>query len=145
MRARGELGSVTVLIAAVLVVAILLCTAVARLAGAAREKARAENAADAAALAAADGMALGENVARACARASATAVENGARLLSCADRNSGMQVTVQLDEARAAARAEFAQFERFELRMRTNPVTGFVSEVASGVANGHNGSHGQRW
>jgi secretion/DNA translocation related TadE-like protein len=107
----GERGNVTVLLAAVLVVAVLLCTAVARLAGAAREKARAENAADAAALAAADGMALGDSVVDACARASRTAVENDARLLSCSNRNSGMQVSVQLDRARAEARAEFA--ERF--------------------------------
>ena len=103
-----ERGNVTVLLAAVLVVAVLLCTAVARLAGAAREKAWAENAADAAALAAADGMALGDSVGDACARASRTAAENEARLLSCANRDSGMQVTVQLDRARAQARAEFA-------------------------------------
>jgi secretion/DNA translocation related TadE-like protein len=102
-----EHGSVTVLIAAVLVVAVLLCTAVARLAGAAREKARAENAADASALAAADGMALGDTVVGACARAGQTAIENGARLLSCANRDSGMQVRVQLDQAHAEARAEF--------------------------------------
>jgi secretion/DNA translocation related TadE-like protein len=108
--AAGERGNVTVLLAALLVVALLLCTAVARLAGAAREKARAENAADAAALAAADGMALGDTVAHACARAKQTAAENGARLLSCADANSGMQVSVQLDRARSEARAEFTRF-----------------------------------
>jgi secretion/DNA translocation related TadE-like protein len=103
-----ERGNVTVLLAAVLVVAVLLCTAVARLAGAAREKARAENAADAAALAAADGMALGDTAAGACARATRTAADNGARLVSCAEHNSGMQVIVHLDRARAEARAEFA-------------------------------------
>jgi secretion/DNA translocation related TadE-like protein len=102
-----ERGNVSVLLAAVLVVAVLLCTSLARLAGAAREKARAENAADAAALAAADGMALGDTVAHACARAGQTAVDNGARLLTCTDRNSGMQVIVRLDRADAQARAEF--------------------------------------
>jgi secretion/DNA translocation related TadE-like protein len=107
VNAVDERGNVTVLLTAVLVVAVLLCTAVARLAGAASEKARAENAADAAALAAADGMALGDVVVHACERARQTAAENGARLLSCADRNSGMQVSVQLDRARAEARAEF--------------------------------------
>jgi secretion/DNA translocation related TadE-like protein len=105
--ARDERGNVTVLLAALLVVTVLLCTAVARLAAAAREKARAENAADAAALAGADGMALGDTVLHACARARQTAAENDARLLSCTNRNSGMQVVVQLDRARAEARAEF--------------------------------------
>ncbi len=47
------------LLAAVIVVAMLLCTAVARLGGAAAEKSRANNAADASALAAADRLALG--------------------------------------------------------------------------------------
>jgi DNA topoisomerase I len=107
MTTADQRGNVTVLLAAVLVVAVLLCTAVARLAGAAREKARAENAADATALAAADAMALGDSVVHACARARQTAAENDARLLSCANRNSGMQVVVQIDRARAEARAEF--------------------------------------
>jgi secretion/DNA translocation related TadE-like protein len=107
----GERGNVSVLLAAVLVVAVLLCTAVARLAGAAREKARAENAADAAALAAADGMALGDTVTRACARADHTAIYNGARLLSCRNRDSGMQVSVRLARAYAEARAEFSRLE----------------------------------
>ena len=113
MTVGGERGNVSVLLAAVLVVAVLLCTAVARLAGAAREKARAENAADAAALAAADGMALGDTVGRACARAGQTAADNGARLLSCTNRNSGIQVSVRLDRAYAEARAEFEGFEAF--------------------------------
>ena len=116
MNPGRERGNVSVLLAAVLVVAVLLCTAVARLAGAAREKARAENAADAAALAAADGMALGDTVARACARAGRTAADNGAQLLSCADRNSGMQVTVRLDRAYAEARAEFRRFAAIGVR-----------------------------
>jgi secretion/DNA translocation related TadE-like protein len=107
----AERGNVSVLLAAVLVVAVLLCTALARVAGAAREKARAENAADAAALAAADGMALGDTVGRACARAGETAIDNGARLLSCRNRDSGMQVRVRLDRADAEARAEFSRFE----------------------------------
>jgi len=106
--AGDQRGNVTVLLAAVLVVAVLLCTAVGRLATAAREKARAENAADASALAAADGMALGDTAVHACARARQTAADNDAHLLSCANRNSGMQVVVQLDRARAEARAEFA-------------------------------------
>lgn len=107
MTAGDERGNVTVLLTAVLVVAVLLCTSVARLAAAAREKARAENAADAGALAAADAMALGGTVGQACTRARQTATENHARLLSCANRNSGMQVVVELDRARAQARAEF--------------------------------------
>ena len=145
MTARDEQGSITVLVAAVLVLAVLFCTGVARVAGAAREKARAENAADAAALAAADGIALGDTVTHACARARETASENGARLLSCANRNSGMQVRVQLDGARAEARAEFARFTRVEVRMSPIPVNRPFRDVITGVANGHNGSQGQRW
>ena len=59
------------------------CGAVARLGGAVVEKSRASNAADAAALAAAGALALGRSAVRACAVARATAIDNGARLLTC--------------------------------------------------------------
>ena len=51
---------------------------------------------------------IDRHAARRAAEPKRTAAENDARMLSCADRNSGMQVSVQLDRARAEARAEFA-------------------------------------
>ena len=57
---NDQRGNVSLLVIAVMVVAVVLCTAVARLGGAVAAKSRANNAADAAALAAADGLALGE-------------------------------------------------------------------------------------
>ncbi len=104
---RSERGQVLVLFAGG-IVALLLVAALAFDVGMMLLERRDEqNAADAAALAAADGMALGDGTVRACARARRTAADNGAQLLSCADRNSGMQVLVALGRARAAARAEF--------------------------------------
>lgn len=103
-------GNVSVLITAVIVVAALLCTAVARLGSGVVEKSRANNAADAAALAAADGLALGRAPGRACAVARQTAIDNGARLLACRCPASPTgvtvaEVTIALGEARARARA----------------------------------------
>ena len=111
-RSRPEAqGNVSVLVTAVIVLAALLCMAVARLGSGVVEKARANNAADAAALAAADGLALGRLPARACAIARQTAIDNGARLLACSGGASPThvtvaEVTVAMGEARARARAE---------------------------------------
>jgi secretion/DNA translocation related TadE-like protein len=103
-------GNVSILVTAVIVVTALVCTAVARLGSGVVEKSRANNAADAAALAAADGLALGHAPARACAVARQTAIDNGAKLLACRCRVSPTgvnvaEVTVAMDEARAQARA----------------------------------------
>ena len=103
-------GNVSILVTAVIVVTALVCTAVARLGSGVVEKSRANNAADAAALAAADGLALGHSPARACVIARETAIDNGARLLACRCRVSPTrmteaEVTVAMDEARAQARA----------------------------------------
>ena len=108
---RDARGNVTVLVAAVIVVAVLLCTAVARLGTAAAERSRANNAADASALAAADRLALGRSPAEACAVARRTAADNGARLLTCrcgsaAGEVVGTEVTLAMGDARARARAE---------------------------------------
>jgi len=108
---RDARGNVTVLVAAVIVVAVLLATAVARFGGAVAEKSRANNAADAAALAAADGLALGRSPDEACALARSTAVDNGARLLTCVYRASttearSAEVVVEIGNAKARARAE---------------------------------------
>jgi secretion/DNA translocation related TadE-like protein len=108
-RNPDERGNVTVLVAAVVVVAIILCAALAHFGTAVAEKARAENAADAAALAAADGLALGRSMSEACSEASSTAIDNGARLLTCRSRSASRVVTaeviVAIGEARAGARA----------------------------------------
>jgi secretion/DNA translocation related TadE-like protein len=107
---RDARGNVSVLVAAVIVVSVLLCTAVARLGSAVAEKSRANNAADAAALAAADRLALGRSPVDACAVARQTAAQNGARLLTCGRRGpagagTSAEVTVEIGDARAQARA----------------------------------------
>ena len=80
---RAERGGVSMLMLAVLVVGLVLATGAARLGGALVGRARAEAAADAAALAAADRLALGDGSAAARAAADATAASNDARLVSC--------------------------------------------------------------
>lgn len=102
---RSERGNVSLLVLAVVGLAFLLCVAVAHLGGAVVEKSRAEAAADAAALAAADGLALGRPVAAACDSARRIASDNGASLLTCDRRDAGVIVVVAIDEARAQARA----------------------------------------
>jgi secretion/DNA translocation related TadE-like protein len=103
---RSTRGNVSVLVTAVIVVAVLLATAVARLGSAVAEKSRANNAADAAALAAAGDIALGRPPTHACAVARETAGENGARLLTCRSTAAAAVVTVALGAARAEARAQ---------------------------------------
>jgi len=110
-RGHDARGNVSVLAAAVVVAAMLLCTAVARLGGAAADKSRANNAADASALAAADRLALGQTPAQACAVARLTATEKGARLLTChagpgADQTMAADVTLEIGPAHAQSRAE---------------------------------------
>jgi len=102
---RGERGNVTVLVIAVVVVAVLLATAVARLGSAVAEKARANNAADASALAAAGALASGSSPAGACLTARRTATDNGAQLLTCQWDDNGAVVTIAMGEAQAIARA----------------------------------------
>jgi secretion/DNA translocation related TadE-like protein len=104
----NERGNVSIFIAAFIVVSLLLCTAVARLGSASAEKSRANNAADASALAAADSLALGRSPSDACADARRIAAANGAELLTCRSDGSGTDVTVAIDDAQARARAEVA-------------------------------------
>ena len=111
MRGPEMRGNVSIFVAVAVVLAMLLCTAVVRLGGGAVVKARANTAADASALAAADGLALGRTPEAACAAARATAADNGARLLSCrpessAERGLAAEVVVELDDAQARARAD---------------------------------------
>ena len=107
---RDESGNVSVFVAAAIVVGMLLCTAVASLGTASAVKSRANNAADASALAAADRLALGESPAAACLIARQTATDNGARLLTCragaaTAETMAAEVTLEIGAAHATARA----------------------------------------
>jgi secretion/DNA translocation related TadE-like protein len=112
---RRERGAVSVLVTAVLVIGLVLTFAAARLGGALVGRARAETAADAAALAAADTLALGRGSSAAESAARATAASNHARLLSCECEGTRATVVVEVDVpgldvfggvARGRARAE---------------------------------------
>jgi secretion/DNA translocation related TadE-like protein len=100
-----ERGSVTVFAIAAIALAVVLMTGVARVGGAAVRKARADSAADAAALAAADALALGQGPAAAEAAAASIAVANGARLVSCDCMGSAAEVVVAIAPGRAVGRA----------------------------------------
>ena len=82
---------------AVLVIGLVLAMGAARLGGALIGRARAESAADAAALAAADRLALGDGSAAARTAAGATASSNDARLVSCDCSGTTAEVVVEVD------------------------------------------------
>ncbi len=96
-RARSERGGVSIVMLAVLVIGLVLAMAVARLGGALIGRARAEAAADAVALAAADRLALGDGAAAARQAAHETAVTNDARLVSCDCSGTAAEVVVEVD------------------------------------------------
>ncbi len=79
--------------------------ALAHLGGAVVEKSRAENAADAAALAAADGLALGQPVAAACVRRGTSRRPTAPDCSRATFADAGVIVVVGIAEARAQARA----------------------------------------
>ncbi len=116
-RVGAERGSVTVVMLGCVVLTAAVCLAVGRLGGAAVSSARADAAADAAALAAADMLALGRGAGAAEAAARQTAAANGARLMTC--RCTGPTVTVALvltgtsGTATGRARAEVHEECRF--------------------------------
>ena len=91
---KRERGASTVVIAAILGVAIVACLGAARLGTGAVARARADAAADAAALAAADMLALGRGSGAAVTAARETASANGGTLTSC--RCSGNVATVRV-------------------------------------------------
>jgi secretion/DNA translocation related TadE-like protein len=98
------------LVLAVLVMGLVLTAAAARLGTALGGRAHAESAADAAALAAADSLALGRGVDDARAAARSAAEHNGVRLVSCECEGASAEVVVEVDllalgHARARARA----------------------------------------
>jgi len=87
---------VSILMLSALVFGLLLATGAARLGGALVGRARAESAADAAALAAADRLALGGGAAAARVAAERTAASNDARLVSCACAGASAAVVVEV-------------------------------------------------
>lgn len=106
-----ERGAVSIVVVAILLVGLALAVGAARAGVAMIGQARAETAADAAALAAADTLALGRG--RADAAATDAASRNGARLVSCDCRGSHAEVVVEvqlrrvpISKVRARARAE---------------------------------------
>lgn len=103
---RSERGAVSVLAIAIVVLGCALALGAARLGRVLHDRAGADTAADAAALAAAGDLARGEPPEEAAAVASASATENGARLLWCECAGRRATVSVQVGEARARARAE---------------------------------------
>jgi Putative Flp pilus-assembly TadE/G-like len=104
----SERGSVVVMMAAAIVVAGMLAIATGDLGGAAVRKARADTAADAAALAAADALARGRPPGQALAAARAAAADDGAVLITCRCAGANAEVVVRFADAHATARAEVA-------------------------------------
>jgi secretion/DNA translocation related TadE-like protein len=103
MTARDERGAVTVLAVVAVALAVALAFGVARLGRAAGDRARADTAADAAALAAAGAIARGHDPASA---AASTAAGNGARLVRCSCTGTRPAVEVRFGDATGRARAE---------------------------------------
>ena len=108
---RAERGGVSIVMLAVLVFGLLLALGAARLGGALVARARAESAADAAALAAADRLALGGGAGGAHDAAARRAASNDARLVSCDCAGTSAAVVVEVDVpvlgvARGRAKAE---------------------------------------
>jgi len=111
-RRAAQRGATTIVMIAVLVLGMALTLGAARVGAALVGRARAQTAADAAALAAADTIALGGDAERAHADAASIADANGARLESCACAPPRLTVTVAVDVpvvgrvARVSASAE---------------------------------------
>ena len=105
-----ERGNVSVIAVAGVGLALVLCLGIAKVGGAVMLGARADTAADAAALAGADALALGRSPGRAADAARAAAADNGARLVSCACAGSTAEVVVEIvagiGRAHGQARAE---------------------------------------
>ena len=109
---RAERGAATIVVVGVFVLEMALMLGATRLGVAMLARARAETAADAAALAAADTLALGGDAAAANDQAVAVAEANGARLVGCDCSGRFATATVEVDVpvlgriARARSRAE---------------------------------------
>jgi secretion/DNA translocation related TadE-like protein len=116
MRETSDRGSAAVVVLAVFVAGMVLLVGASRVGAALIARARADTAADAAALAAADMLALGYDEHRATSAASETARANGADLEVCACAGPVVTVTVVVDVpvlgrvARVKASAEVRGF-----------------------------------
>jgi secretion/DNA translocation related TadE-like protein len=99
---RPEAGSVAVLVCGLIALAVVLMLAIVGLGGAVVLAGRAEAAADAAALAGADTVALGTG-SRACGAASLVAQTDGARVVECDVEPGAVEVVVELEGSGAAA------------------------------------------
>jgi len=97
LTAKRERGGVSIVMLGVLVVGLALMLGAARLGSALIGRARADTAADAAALAAADALALGRGSAVAQTAARDTATSNGAQLVSCSCEGTTAEVVVEVD------------------------------------------------
>jgi hypothetical protein len=107
-------GNVSVLMVAAVVLAGALCIVVARVGGVAADRARADTAADAAALAAADELAQQHDCAAATAAARQVATANSATFDACSCDAHSALVMVHIGRIRTRARAEVT--ERAALR-----------------------------
>ena len=101
----GERGNVSVMALAVVGLALVLCLGVARVGAAVVLQSRADTAADAAALAGADALALGATPRAAIDAARGEAVANGAQLVSCSCSGDVAEVSVTIGRAHGHARA----------------------------------------
>ena len=107
---RSEQGNVSVIALSGVGLALVLCLGVARVGSAVVLQSRADNAADAAALAGADALALGLTSRTAAEAARSAASDNGARLVTCACSGDVAEVAVEMvgavGRAHGHARAE---------------------------------------
>jgi secretion/DNA translocation related TadE-like protein len=94
---RNEPGNVSIIALAGIVLAFVLCVGVARVGAAVVLQSRADTAADAAALAGADALALGGSARAATQAAEAAASDNGARLVECSCAGAVAEVIVEID------------------------------------------------
>jgi secretion/DNA translocation related TadE-like protein len=92
-----ERGAVSIVMLGVLVIGLVLSMGAARLGSALVGRARADTAADAAALAAADALALGDGADAARTAAKQAASSNHAQLVSCACSGTTAEVVVEVD------------------------------------------------
>jgi secretion/DNA translocation related TadE-like protein len=101
----ADRGSVTVFATVVVALAVVFCLGIGRVGRAATTRARADRAADAAALAAADALALGKGSDAARADAATTASANGARLVECECDGTAAEVRVVVEPGHVTGRA----------------------------------------
>jgi secretion/DNA translocation related TadE-like protein len=99
----NQRGNVSIIALAGVALAFVCCIGVARVGAAVVLQSRADTAADAAALAGADSLALGYSSRDATQAASAAASDNGARLVACSCSGDTAEVTVEIDREIGAA------------------------------------------